>query len=157
MIAGIDALLELDDERGVARRHDAERAHASARSSFWMNAAEAAVRHDDDEIAGPMLADDGADDVVDRIGLARRRPATCVVVDVRSRTSCGTDSRSASGSFDRKTGAISTSSAPANARAKSSWKMRRHDEADRGSNTAQMRASGFAARRPASVSATAVG
>ena len=72
-------------------------------------------------------------------------------------TSCGTDSRSASGSVDRNTGAISTSSAPANARAKSSWNTRRHDEAERGSNTAQMRASGFDARRPASVSATAVG
>src|SRR5207247_1888221 len=42
-------------------------------------------------------------------------------------------------------------------RAKSSWKMRRHEEADRGSNTAQIRASGFARRSPASVSATAVG
>ena len=45
----------------------------------------------------------------------------------------------------------------ANARAKSSWKIRRQDEAERGSKTAQMRASGCAARSAASVSATAVG
>src|ERR1019366_7010246 len=45
-----------------------------------------------------------------------------------SRTSCGTDSRSASGSFDRNTCAISTSSAPVNALAKSSWKIRRHED-----------------------------
>ena len=73
--------------------------------------------------------------------VARRLPASLQVA-----TSCGTDSRSASGSVERNTGAISTSSAPANARAKSSWNTRRHDEAERGSNTAQMRASGFDAR-----------
>ena len=63
----------------------------------------------------------------------------------------------ASGSVERNTGANTTSSAPANARPKSSWKTRRHEDAERGSNTAQMRAPGFDARRPASVSATAVG
>ena len=126
---------------------------ASACEQLLVNAAEPAVRHQHDEIAGPMFADDGGDDVVDRLRL--RAPTGRVAF--KSRTSCGTDSRSASGSVERKTGAISTSSAPANARAKSSWKTRRHDEAERGSNTAQMRASGFAARRPASVSATAVG
>ena len=61
------------------------------------------------------------------------------------------------GSVERNTGAISTSSAPPNARAKSSWNTRRHDDAERGSKIAQMRAAGFDARRPASVSATAVG
>ena len=128
-------------------------AHSERPEQLLVNAAEAAVRHQHHEIARAVLLDDGGDDVVDRCRL--RGPTGRV--PCRSRTSCGTDSRSASGSVERNTGAISTSSAPANARAKSSWKTRRHDEADRGSNTAQMRASGFDARSPASVSATAVG
>src|SRR6266513_5898871 len=37
-----------------------------------MNAAEAAVRHHDDEIAFTMLAHDRRDDVVERVGGARR-------------------------------------------------------------------------------------
>src|SRR5437870_13285918 len=37
-----------------------------------MNAAEAAVRHHDDEVAVAMLADDRGDDVVERVGGPRR-------------------------------------------------------------------------------------
>ena len=48
-------------------------------------------------------------------------------------------------------------SAPARARAKSDWKIRRHDVADRGSKIAQMRRFGNAVRTPASVSSIAVG
>jgi len=33
-----------------------------------VNAAESAIRHDDDKVSGPMLAHDRGDDVVDRIG-----------------------------------------------------------------------------------------
>src|SRR3989442_1301819 len=46
-----------------------------------MNAAESAVRHDDHEIARPMVADNGTDDVVDRISLAGRLAATFEVGD----------------------------------------------------------------------------
>ena len=113
----IDSLFELQDHRGVssgtiwtARLTGAERLQ-----QFLVNAAEAAVRHDHDEIARPVLADDGA--MMSSIESASRADWPRAF---RSRTSCGTDSRSASGSVDRNTGAISTSSAPANARAKSS-------------------------------------
>ena len=75
----------------------------------------------------------------------------------RSATSLDSDSRSLSGSDERNTEASTTWSATANARAKSCWNTRRHEDADRGSNTAQMRRPGVAARTAASVSATAVG
>ena len=62
--------------------------------------------------------------------------------DSRSDTSWLSDNRSASGSVDRNTDASTTWSAAANARAKSAWKTRLQDEAERGSKTAQTRCPG---------------
>ena len=57
-------------------------------------------------------------------------------------TSCSADRRSDSGSDDRNTPAMTTSSAAPNAAAKSCWNTLRHDEAERGSNTAHTRRDG---------------
>ena len=52
---------------------------------------------------------------------------------------------------------MTTSSAGAKEAANASWNTRRHDEADRGSKTAQIRAPGCDALTADSVSRTAVG
>ena len=80
-----------------------------------MDAAESAVRHEDDKVAVFPLFRDRRDDVVDR----RRRLWRAVLRLCRSATSCCADSRSSSGRFVRNTGAMMTSSAGPNARAKS--------------------------------------
>ena len=138
----VDPLLELDEQRRVAGRHDRGRAfmrhRCSARSSFWWMPPKPPFDISTTRSPCAVLAHDRVDDVVER---RRPRAPTGRVAADRARAR-GTDSRSASGSVERNTGAISTSSAAANARAKSSWNTRRHDDAERGSNTAQIRASG---------------
>src|SRR3989441_871544 len=62
--------------RRLARAAGAERL-----KKFLMDAAEAAVRHEDDQVAGPMLARDGLDDVVDRLRLARLLTAAVEIAD----------------------------------------------------------------------------
>ena len=109
------------------------------RQQLLVDVVEAAVRHDDDEVAVLASARDGPDDVVDLRDVARVLAAAAC----RSATSCSADSRWSSGSVDRKTAGRMTRSAAAKARAKSSWNTRRHDVAERGSKIAQMRRSGI--------------
>ena len=103
-----------------------------------VNPAEAPVRHQHDDVA----AADVRQPPFGRCRRWRECSARAACAPRRSSTSCSADSRSDSGSDDRNTAATTTSSAAPNARAKSSWNTRRHDEAERGSKTAQMRRSG---------------
>ena len=94
-----------------------------------MDAVEPAVGHDDHEIAVPALPRDGVDDVFDLRDVARVDARGLQVVDRRC----------SSGRFERKTAGSTTVSALDRARAKSDWKIRRQDVADRGSKMAQTR------------------
>ena len=71
----------------------------------------------------------------------------CCPASFRSATSCSGDSRSLSGRFVRNTGAIMTSSAGPNARAKSRWNTLRLDEAERHFRTLLRLNAGHAAAR----------
>ena len=134
----IDRRLELDEQHriaAVANLHCAQRVQ-----QLPVNAAEAAVRHDDDQDRrrGPRRP---------RLRQSRRRSAGVAprtFCRARSSTSRLSDRRSSGGRLDRKTDASTTSSAPANARAKSSWNTRRHDDAERGSKIAHTRRPGAA-------------
>ncbi len=99
-----------------------------------------------------MLADNRRHDVVDRLRFPSGLPAGVEVLDqLRDRQAFGVGQlRPEDGRQQHFVGARKRAR-------ESSWKMRRHDEAERGSNTAQILAFGLAARRAASVSATAVG
>ena len=110
-----------------------------------VDAVEAAVRHDDDEIARARLR-------ARRCRRCRRwtsRHARAGPGARRSATSSSGDSRRSSATLLRNTGATTTSSAPSNASTKSLWNTFRHDEAERGSKIAQMRRVGCARRSAA--------
>jgi len=111
------------------------------------------IRHEHYEVARPVLAHDGRDDVVDRLGFA------CGPDRGRSdsRTSAGTESRSGFGKLRAKHRCDQHMvGGPAEGPSrKSSWKIRRHEvRGPRLEPPPQIRASGLEARRPASVSAT---
>ena len=113
-----------------------------------VDAAEAAVGHQHDEVAGAVLARRCLDDVVDRRECAGR---ACPAPQIVARAARPTAARPPAASSGRPARRPPRRRAP-NARAKSSWKTRRHDDADRGSKTAQIRRPGYrrAQRRPAS-------
>jgi len=84
-----------------------------------------------------MFLRDRADDVVDGGDVARMLlPRAQVVHELLGGEPLGFGQRRSEHPGD------TTSSAPPNERAKSSWNTRRQDEAERGSKTAQMRRSG---------------
>ena len=114
-----------------------------------MNAAEAAVRHQHDKIPEAMLADNRRHDVVDRLRFPSGLPAGFEVLDeLRDRQAFGVGQlRPEDGRQQHFVGA----------RKRAREIVLENAPARRGSNTAQILAFGLAARRAASVSATAVG
>ena len=127
------------------RRRERSGSHVHAmraprvRQQLLVDAAEPAVRHEHHEVAGRC----SSTTVVTISSIERlSRASTGRAVADRAPAARPTAARS-SGSVERNTGATARRRRRANARAKSSWKMRRHDDAERGSKTAQIAASGI--------------
>ena len=139
--ARIDHFLPFEQQGGIASLTNARRVRSSIQllcEQLAVNAAEAAVGHQHDDISGPMLAHDRVDDGVDVRDMTSLLATTAKIVDQLHgieplgfrQATIGTRPR---GSPDRPW---------PNARAKSSWNTRRHEEAERGSNTAHTRLPG---------------
>ena len=107
---------------------------------FAVDATKTAVRHDDHEITGPVLADDRVDDLVDRAGFAR---GLALAAQILNEAGHGEPLVLR----ERRAKHWSQKNFVGDAKCLGKVVL----------ELAQMRAEGFDARRPASVSATAVG
>ena len=144
---GVDALGQLDQQRRITRRQNpnAQAGHRDARASsaveqLLVNVVEAAVRHDDHEVAVSRSLARRSRRCRRPAGCSGRRlPAACRSVDQL----LGRQPLS-SGSVERNTaGRITRSALRQRAARNPSWNMRRHDVAERGSKIAQIRRSGI--------------